>query len=109
MLKRSFQFNFPAIKEEKMAAEDKQAKLHEELAEIDEALSDLKTAVLDCATLPTLYSHDDVAEAEDHLLEEVLDLYHATETVLRAFPADKVFAMRNKVIEKNEMRGYYGD
>lgn len=116
MRKMSFSYNFPAIKEEKVMEEDLLEKLHEEITEIDEAIEDLRLVICDYAMqrmicdslLPeALLTTDDIAEAEYHLLEEVLDLYHATETVLRVFPAEKVWLMRNKVIAKNEKRCYY--
>lgn len=116
MRKMSFSYNFPGIKEEKVMEEDLLEKLHEELTEIDEAREALRSVICDYVMqritcdeiLPeSLLTIEDIAEAEYHLLEEVLDLYHATETVLRVFPAEKVWLMRNKVIAKNEKRGYY--
>lgn len=46
-------------------------------------------------------------EGAGRVLEECLDVVHACETLLRAWPAEEVFKARNAVIAKNDARGYY--
>lgn len=46
-------------------------------------------------------------EGSGRVLEDCLDVVHACETLLRAWPAEEVFKARNAVIAKNDSRGYY--
>lgn len=48
-------------------------------------------------------------EPDWRVLEELMDTYHACETLMRAWSAEEVFEMRNAVVAKNDARGYYGE
>ena len=118
----SFSFNFPAIHTSKAAAEDLQKKLHEELEEVDEAYFEVHKLQNrlevwqwldeDGYAVPMetmLDAKAKLASAREHLLEELLDLYHAVETNLRSFDTAEIFEMRNAVIAKNKRRHYYDE
>ena len=118
----SFSFNFPAISSSKVATEDLQKKLHEELKEVDEAYFEFDRAqnqlevnqwlIVKDYKVPEenlLNANDRLVNAHAHYLEELLDLYHTVETNLRSFDTEEIFEMRNAVIAKNKRRHYYDE
>lgn len=48
-------------------------------------------------------------EGDDRVIEEALDTVCACETLLRAFPVERVKAARDAVVAKNAKRGYWGE
>lgn len=48
-----------------------------------------------------------LGEGDERVLEECLDVYHACETLMRAYDPQKVEEARAAVVDKNTKRGYY--
>lgn len=85
-----FSYNFPKH------ADAGRETLQQAMSKVSEESHELMFAVLD-------------GEGEDSVIEEALDTMHACETLLRRYPAKRVKAARDAVIEKNRKRGYYGE
>ena len=86
----AFSYIFPAHRDTGNIDLDRQAeKIAEEASEVVQAVRD--------------------GETPKRIIEEALDCWHACETLLRAWPAEEVAEIRDKVSQKNAARGYYGD
>lgn len=48
-------------------------------------------------------------EPDERVIEEALDVIHAAETLLRAWPPEEVAKARDLVVAKNAERGYYSE
>lgn len=89
-------YMFPRCKKFKDADFAQVEKIVEEIYEIDDAMED--------------FMDDKNAETSESLGMEILDVIHACETLLRNIYEDsEVAKLRDKVIIKNEERGYYDE
>lgn len=83
-----WQYNFPAH------VDAGKKTLQQAMRKVSEESHELTFAVLD-------------GEGEERVMEECLDTIHACETLLRRWPAERVKAARDAVVEKNRARSYY--
>lgn len=97
-------YRFPEIDIEDLSAHDQLWKISEELHEAVHAYNEYQHKYW-----TSLFDSEEIHQAYEKYLMEVMDIIHAAETLLHITDVDTKTAnkIKNAVIEKNRKRGYY--